>query len=67
MADQDWEKLSDKELIREAFSGHGERFAEMTRRLKNSNERLAKVGIALTAVLVIAAVLDLYLRIGLHR
>ncbi len=67
MADQNLAQLSDKELVREAFSGHGERFAELTRRLKHSNEFLAKVIIVLTVVLIIVGVVDLYLRVCLGR
>jgi hypothetical protein len=67
MADQDLDKLSDKELVHEAFSGHGERFAELTRRLKHSNEFLARVIIVLTVVLVFVGLVDLYLRLCLGR
>ena len=60
MAGQELEKMSDKELIPGAFSGNGERFAELTRRLKKSNERLTMVNIFLTIALLVVAVLEFF-------
>ncbi len=63
MADQEWEKLSDKELVRNAFSGEGERFAEMMRRLRVSNDKVARVNFWLTVALLIFAALQLFVTI----